>query len=179
MGKKGDTISSTLDLFYTCSKEVSNRAFHNSCVFRAFIAFFSDPPLFADEVARRFHLASLSEWQIKAVAALSSLLSEKPGSMIFGRQVGVPIGRSGPRPRAEGVGDRSNPMFLIPFRHDKNSFKAVFEEQAKIQGREGMWKVDCRHREFNGLARGRELPDDEPRGEEIERENLSFVVTRC
>lgn len=99
--------------------------------------------------------------------------------MIFGRQVGVPIGRSGPRPRAKGVGDHSNPMFLIPFRHDRVSFEAVFEEQANSEGRKGMWKVDCRHREFNGLGRGRELGDDEVRGEEVDRENLSFVVNRC
>lgn len=111
---------------------------------------------------------------------LSSLLSRAPGSLIFGRQVGVDEAHE--RERPPGVGDSAEAT-RTPYRHSPTSFRELFElqtreEQERVGGGEALrgWDVNASLGQWVRPA----LDDDDSRYKSWSGDvrMLSFVVTR-
>lgn len=91
------------------------------------------------------------EWQQKAMAAVNSLLSEEKGSVVWGRQIGVELGKAGAMERISkpyrgptGIDANADGTQQSPFFHDEATLQKLFDG-ASHDG----WEADVKTYEFS------------------------------
>ncbi|KDN40022.1 hypothetical protein K437DRAFT_192865 [Tilletiaria anomala UBC 951] len=97
----------------------------------------------ADVQGRVFRAYTRADAQAQVARALSNLLSNAPGSLIFGRQSGMPPGQAGHYERHHRTGAMGGNS-QAPWRHDPDSFIRLWQDEARgrqqLQG-SGGWEV--------------------------------------